>query len=135
MAREVLGKYWRRADARQRSRFQAAFRQLLIDDYATVFRQYADQTVEYLPVHPAVSGDRAMVSMEVDTPGEQRVRVDYHLHRVGAGWLIYDVQIDGVSLLINYRETFSEQLRSDSLAALLASVEQKNASFHIRSPR
>ncbi len=83
MARAALGKYWRRASVDQRDRFGAAFRQLLIDDYAAVFRKYSNHSVDVLPVQLLPRQDAVVVPTYVMTPGERRTRVDYRLHRAG----------------------------------------------------
>jgi phospholipid transport system substrate-binding protein len=131
MAREALGLNWRRATPEQQKRFMAAFRQLLINDYANEFRNYSNQTVEYLPEHGGTGRGYALVATHVISPGEQPVRVDYRLYRVGSDWRIYDVEIDGISLLFTYRNTFSEELQRETLDALIARMEHKNDSFHL----
>lgn len=131
MGREVLGRYWFQASNEQRARFQAAFKQLLIDDYTAVFRNYSNQTVEMLPPHPPLSKDRALVSTNVKTPGSQPVRVDYRLHWDRGAWRIYDVDLAGVSLLLDYRDSFEEQLQSGNVAGLIAAIEKKNRAFHL----
>ena len=130
MAREALGLNWRRATPEQQKRFMAAFRQLLVNDYADEFRNYSDQAVEFKPEHAGSGKDYALVSTHVTSPGEQPVRVDYRLYRVGSDWRIYDVEIDGISLLFTYRNTFSEELQGETLDALIARIEHKNENFH-----
>jgi phospholipid transport system substrate-binding protein len=131
MAREALGLNWRRATPEQQKRFMAAFRQLLINDYANEFRNYSNQTVEYLPEHGGTGRGYALVATHVISPGEQPVRVDYRLYRAGSDWLIYDVEIDGISLLFTYRNTFSEELQRETLDTLIARMENKNDSYHL----
>ena len=130
MAREALGLNWRQATPEQQKRFMVAFRQLLVNDYANEFRNYSNQTVEYLSEHTGSGKDYAVVATHVTSPGEEPVRVDYRLYRVGSDWRIYDVEIDGISLLFTYRNTFSEELQRETLDALIARMEHKNASFH-----
>jgi phospholipid transport system substrate-binding protein len=131
MAREALGLNWRRATPEQQKRFITAFRHLLVNDYANEFRDYSNQTVEVLPEHAGSGKDYALVATHVTSPGEQPVRVDYRLYRVGSDWRIYDVEIDGISILFTYRNTFSEELQRETLDALIARIEHKNDSFHL----
>ena len=131
MGREALGLNWRQATPEQQKRFMAAFRQLLVNDYANEFRNYSNQAVEFLPEHAGSGKGYALVSTHVTAPGEQPVRVDYRLYRVGSDWRIYDVEIDGISLLFTYRNTFSEELQRETLDALIARMEHKNDSFHL----
>lgn len=130
MAREALGLNWRRATPEQQKRFMAAFRKLLVNDYSDEFRNYSNQAVEFLPEHAVPGKDYALVSTHVTSPGEQPVKVDYRLYRVGSDWRIYDVEIDGISLLFNYRDNFSEELQHETLDVLIARMEHKNDSFH-----
>ena len=76
--------------------------------------------------------DAVVVPTYVITPGERRIRVDYHLHRDGGEWRIHDVPIDGISLLLNYRNSFLEELRHESLDELIAGMNHKNAAFRQR---
>lgn len=131
MGREVLGRYWGQASDAQRTRFLAAFQQLLVDDYAAIFRDYSNQTVKVLPDRSQTAPDRALVSTDLITPGQQPVRVDYRLHRDHGGWRIYDVEVEGVSLLVNYRESFDDQAQREGLDALIASIESKNQAFRL----
>jgi phospholipid transport system substrate-binding protein len=133
MGREVLGRYWKRASEAQRARFLAAFRRMLIDDYAAVFRHYSNESVELLPMHADARKDNTLVSVIVNKLDGERIRVDYRLHRDGAGWRIYDVEVDGISLLLNFRNTFSDQLQGGTLDALITSIENKNTSFHLKT--
>jgi len=135
MAREALGLNWRRATPEQQKRFMAAFSQLLMNDYANKFRNYSNQAVEFLPEHAGSGKDYAVVATHVTTPDEQPVRVDYRLYRVGSDWRIYDVEIDGISLLFTYRDTFSKELQGETLDALITRMENKNADFQSNAPR
>ena len=129
MAREALGLNWRRATPDQQKRFIAAFRQFLVNDYANEFRNYSNQAVVFLPERAGSDNDYALVPTQVTTPGVEPVRVDYRLFRVGSDWRIYDVEIDGISLLFTYRNTISEELQRETLDALIARMEHKNDSF------
>jgi phospholipid transport system substrate-binding protein len=131
MAREVLGRYWRRASDDQRTRFLAAFKQLLVDDYAAVFRRYTNQSVKLLPNRSQPINGQALVSTEVVGPGQQPVRVRYRLRRTDGDWRIDDVEVEGVSLLLTYRDSFEDQVQREGLDALISAIEDKNHSFHL----
>jgi phospholipid transport system substrate-binding protein len=128
MSEEVLGVSWRRADDQQRARFTQAFQQLLADDYVAVVKQYSGQTVKVTGVRwEDAAHDRATVSSQVESPGTQALQVDYRMYHTGAKWKVYDVVVDGVSLLINYREAFASELRHEGLDALISRLEDKVA--------
>jgi phospholipid transport system substrate-binding protein len=130
MAGQVLGRYWRDASDAQRVQFTAAFRQLLTNTYAAVFGRYVNQTVEVLEAQNTGSPDRVVVPTMVKSPGEPDIRVDYRVYRDREGhWLIYDVVVDGISLLINYRGEYARVLQQQSLDKLIARLEEKNAAF------
>jgi phospholipid transport system substrate-binding protein len=129
MARQVLGRYWRSAGAEQRQQFTEAFKQLLTNTYAAVFGHYVNQTVEVLAAQDTGSPDRAVVPTNIKTPGEQDIRVDYRVYRNRGRWLVYDVVVDGISLLINYRAEYARILERQSLDSLIASLKEKNAAF------
>jgi len=126
MSEEVLGVGWRRADAQQRNRFMQVFRQLLTDDYAAVIKQYNGQRIEVTDTRwEDAAHDRATVSSRIEQPGEQPVHVDYRMFHTGGRWKVYDVVVEGVSLLIDYRETFAAELQHESLNALITRLEHK----------
>ena len=128
MSREALGVAWRHADAGQRKRFTQAFHKLLVRDYADVFRQYTNQTVKLTRVRwDDAAHNRATVLSRINSPGEQPVQVDYRLYRTHGKWQMYDVVIDDISLLINYRETFVSELQRENLDTLISRLQQKVA--------
>lgn len=129
MSEEVLGVGWRRADAGQRARFTQAFHRLMNTDYAAVYRQYTGQRIRVTGVRwTDAAQDRAMVSSEIASPGTQPIEVDYRMHRADGRWKVYDVVVDGISLLINYRNAFAAELQQESLDGLIARIEAKIAS-------
>ena len=129
MAGQVLGRYWRGASADQRTRFAEAFKQLLTNTYAAVFGRYENQTVEVLAAQSTGSSNRFIVPTNIKTPGEQDIRVDYRVYQNQGKWLVYDVVVDGISLLINYRSEYARILQQQSLDTLITRLEEKNAEF------
>jgi phospholipid transport system substrate-binding protein len=130
MSREVLGAAWRSADDALRSRFMQAFRELLTDDYTAALRQFSNQSVKVTGTRwEDAAQQRAMVFSTVYSPAEKPVEVDYRLYRDQGKWMIYDVVVDGVSLLINYREEFAAELQNESVATLVSRLEEKVTSL------
>lgn len=130
MSGQVLGRYWRTASEPQRQQFTAAFKQLLTNTYAAVFGRYKDQTVDVLGTRNTGNADRVVVSTTVKSPGKPDVDVDYRLYRSNGKWQIYDVMVDGISLLINYRSEYAGALANSSLDNLIDRLTAKNASFN-----
>lgn len=128
MSEEALGVAWRRADQRQRDRFVRVFHQLLTDDYAEVLKQYSGQTIRVTGMRwEDAEHHRAMVTSRIEAPRTQPTEVDYRMYRTGGRWKVYDVLVEGTSLLINYREAFASELQSESLDTLIARIAKKVA--------
>lgn len=126
MSKWALGKYWRRASKQQRKDFIREFKSLLIRTYATSLSEYADQTIKYLPFRGKLSSGDVTVRSEVEQPGGFPVPIDYKLHIKGGEWKVYDVKIDDISLVANYRSSFSKQIRKSGLDALIKKLANKN---------
>ncbi len=126
MSRLAVGRFWRRATPRQRAAFIDAFKQLLINTYATALLEYSNQPIQYLPVRRSQRPDEAMVMTRVDNNG-QKVPINYRLHRGKDGkWRVYDVIVDGVSLVSNYRGSFASQIRRYGMDGLIERLRRHN---------
>jgi phospholipid transport system substrate-binding protein len=126
MSQWVLGRYWREADAEQRLDFEQQFRQLLVRTYATAIQTVTRENIYYLPARDTGRSDQAVVRTEIRQPGEAVIAIDYPMYRRQQRWLVYDVRVEGVSLVTNYRTTFAEQIRDKGLSGLLAALRQQN---------
>ena len=125
----VLGKNWRNATPDQRERFKKEFRMLLVRTYTTAFTEYANWKIRYLPLNDEDSGDKkVMVKTEILQSGGKPVAVDYRMIRDEDEWRVYDVLIEGISLLQNYRASFSDEVeQSGSLDGLIAHLAERNS--------
>ncbi len=126
MSRWVLGRYWRTATPQQRKEFVEQFQALLVRTYAKSLSSYADNKITYLPFRGTPQQTEVKVRTEVDQPGGFPIPIDYDLYLKGDEWKVYDVTIDGVSLVTNYRTTFANQIRRDGLDKLIASLAERN---------
>lgn len=126
MARWVLGKYWRQADAAQREAFTRAFRELLVRTYGTALLSYDDQEVAYLPLHMAAGDKQVTVRTEVDQHGAPSIPINYSLYLGEGGWKVFDVVVNGVSLVSNYRTSFSNEIRANGMQALIDRLIERN---------
>ncbi|MET0046208.1 MAG: ABC transporter substrate-binding protein [Sedimenticola sp.] len=126
MSKLVLGKYWRRATDEEKASFIAAFRELLVRTYATALLNYSDQEIKYLPSRMVEGAEEVVVNTEVSESGAPAVPINYNLYKDGEDWLVFDVVIDGVSLVSNYRTSFASQIRRYKLAGLIKKLEQRN---------
>jgi phospholipid transport system substrate-binding protein len=130
LSRLTLGKYWRQATPEQRTRFAEEFRRLLIRTYSSSLIEYKDQSVEYQMLTVSDDRQRSIVRSRIVQPGQPGMQIDYRLRRTGSGWKIYDVTIEGVSLAVSYRTTFSEEIRRNGIEALIDNLAVRNADTH-----
>lgn len=124
----VLGKAWKGATAQQKSDFQREFKYLLINTYATALLEFStDDEILYKDVAFSPKNKNvAIVSTEVKPNGADPIGVSYRMFHSADAWRIYDVVIDGVSLVTNYRANFAGQVRSKGLDGLIASLSEHN---------
>ena len=126
MARSVLGKYWRRASAEQRQRFVDGFRQLIVRTYAKSLNEYTGQKVSYLPMRKSVDANEVTVRAEIEQKSGFPIPIEYDLRLEGNRWLVIGLTIDGVNLVINYRTSFSTEIRQSGLEATIQKLEKRN---------
>ena len=126
VSRLVLGKNWTKASPEQKTAFQSEFRTLLIRTYATALSKYKNQTIEYKPLRMAEGADNVSVKTAILQPGGQPIAVDYSLEKKADTWKVYDIVIEGVSLVTNYRGQFAQEIRQNGLDSLIKKLEDKN---------
>ena len=126
MSARVLGKNWQKADAAQRQRFMEEFRSLLVRTYSTALWGYYDQQINYLPVREGANGKTAIVRTEILPTGGQPIPINYAMYTNGANWRVYDVSVDGISLVINYRSSFTAMVRRIGLDGLIDKLAMRN---------
>ncbi len=124
----VLGKNWRKADRQQQQEFIEAFRTLLVRTYAKALLEYTDQSLNYLPFHAEEDAKRVTVRTEVTQPGGVNIPINYSMFLNQKGeWKVYDISVDGVSLVTNYRSSFASEIRQGGIDKLLARLAEMNA--------
>ena len=131
----AVGRDWRDASAEQQGRLIEAFRTLLVRTYSNALTQYRDQTIEFKPTRFAVTETRVQVRTEVHQSGAQPIGIDYMLEKSDAGWKVFDVIVAGVSLVTNYRGSFTQEIRSGGVDGLIKSLEAKNRSLEADQKR
>ncbi len=132
MARRSLATHWKELTPAQQKEFVALFSNLLEDTYAGKVRRYEKEIKEHMSDNVIYLGERidgplAKVSTEILTSGGVAVPVDYSFIRKQGKWLVYDVTVERVSVVRNYRSQFAEILRTGSFADLLDRLRQKSA--------
>jgi len=126
VSRMVLGKNWSGATKDQQDAFQREFRTLLIRTYASALSKYKNQTLEYKPLRAQPEDKEVTVKTLILQPGGQPIGVDYSLEKGADGWKVYDIVIEGVSLVTNYRGQFSNEIRQSGFDGLIQKLVAKN---------
>ena len=129
MSRWVLGHYWRSASDPQRSEFVKQFELLLVRTYSTALAGFRDETVAFLPNQDR-SGREVAVRSLINRSAGPPVAISYQMHKVDDHWKIYDVAVEGVSLVINYRSSFAQEIKLNGLDGLIQRLAAKNAAEH-----
>ncbi len=127
MAKRVLGKHWRKATPDQRKAFTEVFRQLLVRTYANSLTEYTDQKIVYFPVRQKPGAKKVMVRSEVELASGTPIEVAYLLSVKGDRWMIYDIKVDGVSLVTNFRSSFSREINQSGIDSLIDKLAAKTA--------
>jgi len=128
MTQLAMGKNWRQAQPEQQKALVNEFRTLLVRTYAAAFSGYRNQTVDYRPVKMAPADTDVVVKSAINQPGAQPIAVDYNMEKTSQGWKVYDVKIEGISLVDNYRNTFNTEVRRSGVDGLIKALADKNKS-------
>ncbi|GMR19704.1 MAG: ABC transporter substrate-binding protein [Gammaproteobacteria bacterium] len=125
MSRLVLSRNWRSANADQRIRFTKAFEGLLVRTYATALLKYTNQEIIYLPFHAKPTDKKAIVKTEIKSAkGGPNIPLNYSFYNKNGSWKVYDVAIEGISLVTNYRSVYADKVRKQGLDALINSIDK-----------
>ncbi len=127
MTQLAVGRNWRDASDAQKKSLTDEFRRLLVRTYSTSLSQYRNQTIEVKPLKIAAADTEVVVKTQVIQPGGQPIPIDYSLENGSNGWKVYDVLIDGVSLVTNYRSSFNTEIQKNGIDGLVKSLVERNA--------
>ena len=125
ISRRALGRHWRPLSQAEREEFVGLFRALLDRTYLPQIKLYQGERVQF--VGESVDGEFAAVQARVLTRRDQEASVLFRLHRPGERWLIYDVSVEGISLVANYRAQFDQIIQRASYQGLVTRIKQKLA--------
>ena len=128
MTQLAMGRNWREANAEQQKRLIGEFRTLLVRTYTTALTQYKNQVVVYKPVRMAANDTDVVVQSVVKQASGPPVAVDFNMEKTDSGWKVYNVKIEGISLVENYRNTFNTEIQKHGVDGLIKSLADKNRS-------
>lgn len=126
MTRLAVGRNWQQASDAQKESLVKEFRTLLVRTYSTSLTAYRDQTIEVKPVKMAAGDKETTVRTAVLQKGGPSIPIDYAMEKGDAGWKVYDVVIDGASLVTTYRGSFNEQVQRGGIDGLLKTLSDRN---------
>ena len=129
MARLTLARHWKERSVQEQEEFIRLFTDLLERSYLTTIENYAGEKITFLG--ESVSGPYAQVRSRITTDRRIEISIEYRLLESDARWAVYDVVLDGVSLVSNYRSQFNSIIRMASFADALARLRNKEIKAHV----
>lgn len=128
MTQLAVGKSWREASPDQQKRLENAFRGMLVNTYTTALSQNtaSDAVVEVKPLQLKPDQNDVTVKTVAKQSGRQPVMIDYRMMRTPGGWKVYDVIVENLSLVTNYRGTFTSEISRSGIDGLIKVIEEKN---------
>ncbi|TMI04971.1 MAG: ABC transporter substrate-binding protein [Betaproteobacteria bacterium] len=125
-ARLAVGRAWARAAPEQRKKLVEEFRRMLVRTYANAISAYEGQTMQVLPVRMKPGDTEVTVHNRYIRAGSKPLLVDYAMHKTAEGWKIYDITVEGVSLVLTYRSEFDAIVKQEGIDGLIRRLEEKN---------
>ena len=122
-ARRSLGRHWQSRTPAERDEFVNLFSDLLERSYISKVELYGGEKISF--VGDSIEGDQAKVNTKLTTKGGSDIPIEYRMHRKGDRWLVYDVIIEGVSLVANYRTQFNKIIQTSSYQELVRKMKTK----------
>ncbi len=122
----ALGKYKDEVSATQRPAIVAEFRQLLVRTYSSALFEYTDQEMIYLPMEGSEADGMVIVRTEIEQAGGFPIPINYELRLGDEGWKVFDVSVDEVSLVTNYRSSFARAIKKDGIDGLIRTLRERN---------
>jgi phospholipid transport system substrate-binding protein len=134
MTRLAVGRNWAQASDAQKEALIKEFRTLLVRTYSTSLTQFRDQKIEVKPSKMAAQDKEVTVRTAVIQQGGPPIPIDYAMEKTDSGWKVYDVVIDGASLVTTYRSTFNDQIQKGGIDGLVKTLQDRNRSPEAPKP-
>jgi phospholipid transport system substrate-binding protein len=125
--RLAVGRSWSQASPEQKKRLVTEFRNMLVRTYSNAIGAYEGQTMKVQPVRMKPGDTDVTVHNQFIRPGAKPVLIDYSMRKAAEGWKIYDIVVEGVSLVLTYRSEFDAIAKQDGIDGLIKRLSQKNA--------
>ncbi|MCX7168368.1 MAG: ABC transporter substrate-binding protein [Rhodocyclales bacterium] len=129
MTQLALARDWRQANAAQQKILTDEFHALLVRTYAKALTEYKNQTIDFKPFTLKAGETDVRVRTEIKQSGAgKNIELDYYLEKSGAAWKVYDIEVGGISIVTNYRDSFASEVRNSGIDGLIKSLQTKNKS-------
>jgi phospholipid transport system substrate-binding protein len=128
MTRLAVGRNWAQASDAQKQALIKEFRTLLVRTYSTSLTAYRNQTIEVKPTKMAAQDKEVTVRTAVIQQGGPQIPIDYAMEKMDSGWKVYDVVIDGASLVTTYRGSFNDIIQKSGIDGLVKTLSERNKS-------
>ena len=125
--RLAVGRAWREATPEQRKKLVEEFRSMLVRTYSNALEGYQGQEMKVLPSRNKAGDTEATVRNQFTRAGGKPVPIDYQMRKTGSGWKIYDISVEGISLVLTYRSEFDQVVKQEGIDGLIKRLSQKNA--------
>lgn len=135
MTRLAVGRNWQQANDAQKQQLVKEFRTMLVRTYSTSLTAYRNQTIEVKPAKMAAADKEVTVRTAVVQQGGPQIPIDYAMEKADSGWKVYDVVIDGASLVTTYRGSFNDQVQRGGIDGLLKTLAERNAGPSAAPPK
>ena len=122
----ALGRYKRQVKGDQKPQLVKEFRSLLVRTYGKALLEYNDQNIVYLPIRGSLDEGEVTVRTEIEQQGGFPIPLDYKLYKDQQGWKVYDISVDNISLVTNYRSSFAREIKSSGIDGLIKRLQERN---------
>jgi phospholipid transport system substrate-binding protein len=124
--RLAVGRAWREASPEQKKRLVTEFRNMLVRTYSNAIGTYQGQTLKVLPSRGKADPEETIVRTQFVRPGGQPLPIDFSMHQTPEGWKVYDITVEGVSLVLTYRSEFDAIVKQQGIDGLIKALATKN---------
>ena len=129
MTQLAVARDWRQASSAQQKILTDEFHVLLVRTYAKALTEYKNQTIDFKPFALKAGETDVRVRTEIKQSGAgKNIELDYYLEKSGVAWKVYDIEVGGISIVTNYRDSFASEVRNNGLEGLIKSLQAKNKS-------
>lgn len=122
----ALGRFKRKVNGEQKPQLIQEFRHLLVRTYGKALLEYNDQVIQYLPMRGSIDKGDVTVRTEIEQKGGFPIPLNYSLYKKDQGWKVYDITVDNISLVTNYRSSFARKIKDSGIDGLIDSLKTRN---------